>query len=245
MNKTIIPFFSGFFIILLLISSVADAVEIEVVSIPAGSFVMGSSFSSARDEKPAHKVHVAAFKIMKYEVTQALYHSVMMVNPSQFKGDHLPVERVSWMDVQKFIQQLNRKSGVHYRLPSEAEWEYAARAGSQRRYGWSGGRDKAYLYAWFEEGSNERTHRVGQKRANAFGLHDMHGNVWEWVRDCWIDNYEGAPSHGEAWKSGDCNKRVLRGGSWDNYPNYLVSAYRTWFSKGARYSNLGIRLVQD
>jgi len=243
MDKTMIPTFSGFFIVLLFMASGARAVEVEVVSIPAGIFLMGSNSSRASDEKPAHNVHIAAFKMMKYEVTQTLYQSVMGVNPSHFKGADLPVERVSWVDVQTFIQQLNRKSGEHYRLPSEAEWEYAAKAGSQGRYSWNGGPDKAYLYAWFEKGSDEKTHPVGQKRANAFGLYDMHGNVWEWVEDCWKDNYDGAPSDGEAWEPGDCNKRVLRGGSWDNYSNYLLSAYRTWFSKGARYSNLGIRLV--
>jgi len=182
---------------------------------------------------------------MKYEVTQALFKSVMGENPSYFKGDDLPVERVSWFDVHSFIKQLNLKTGHSFRLPTEAEWEYAARAGHSNHYGWRGGADKAYLYAWFGEGSGEKTHPVGQKRANDFGLHDMHGNVWEWVEDCWNGSYTLAPGDGRAWRSGECSKRVLRGGSWDNDVNYLRSAYRSWFSRSSRYDTVGFRLVQE
>jgi len=223
----------------------AEEVRLELVSIPAGSFLMGSEISVGHDNKPPHTVHIAAFKMMKYEVTQALYRSVTGNNPSYFKGGYLPVERVSWLDVQAFIKQLNLKTGKSFRLPSEAEWEYAARAGHAGRYGWGGGVDEASLSAWFADGSKERTHPVGQKRANDFGLNDMHGNVWEWVQDCWDDSYAGAPADGSAWTTGECSKRVIRGGSWDNDVNYLGSAYRSWFSRNSRYDTLGFRLVQE
>ncbi len=223
----------------------AAEVKLELVAIPAGSFMMGSDRSAEADDKPAHEVHLHAFKMMKFEVRQALFKSVMGQNPSYFKGDDLPVERVSWLDVQAFIKQLNLKTGRSFRLPTEAEWEYVARADQRGRYGWSGGADKAYLYAWFEEGSNEKTHPVGQKRANDFGLYDMHGNVSEWVEDCWNGNYTLAPNDGRAWRSGECGKRVLRGGSWDHGVSSLSSAYRTWFSSRSRYATLGFRLVQN
>jgi len=247
MAKTMMLTFLTFVMVMLSMGSLVQAAEVklELVAVPAGNFLMGSDGSGEGDDKPAHEVHINAFKMMKFEVTQALFRSVMGKNPSYFKGDDLPVERVSWIDVQTFIKQLNFKTGRSFRLPTEAEWEYAARAGHRTRYGWHGGADKAYLYAWFGEGSNEKTHPVGQKRANDFGLYDMHGNVWEWVEDCWNGSYVDAPGDGRAWKSGECSKRVLRGGSWDNDVNYLRSAYRTWFSRSSRYDTLGFRLVQE
>jgi len=247
MVKTMILTFLALVMATLSMGGVLQAAEVklELVPIPAGSYVMGDDSSGESDDKPAHEVRIHAFKMMKYEVTQALYRSVMGKNPSYFKADDLPVESVSWLDVQSFIKQLNLKTGQSFRLPTEAEWEYAARAGHSGRYGWHGGADKAYLYNWFGEGSSEKTHPVGQKRASDFGLHDMHGNVWEWVEDCWKGSYTDAPDDGRAWRSGECTKRVLRGGSWDNDVNYLRSAYRTWFSRSSRYDTLGFRLVQN
>ncbi|MDX8394027.1 MAG: SUMF1/EgtB/PvdO family nonheme iron enzyme, partial [Mariprofundales bacterium] len=196
---------------------------ITVVWIPAGSFDMGSN-NGYSDEKPVHSVKIAkGFWLGKYEVTQAQWRSVMGNNPSRFKGDNRPVEKVSWDDIQLFLQKLNKKSAKKFRLPSEAEWEYAARAGSTTKYSWgndiscsnasyNGGKGSICYY---KVGDNYRgTSKVGSFSANAFGLHDMHGNVWEWVSDCWNGSYANAPSDGTAWLSGNCKQRVLRGGSW-------------------------------
>ena len=199
----------------------------EMVVIPAGSFTMGSNEKDT--EKPPHSVNVRSFALGKYEVTQQQWKAVMGSNPSQFSscGDNCPVEQVSWEDAQQFIQKLSQMLGKQYRLPSEAEWEYAARAGSTGR--WSFGDDESALgqYAWYSGNSNKQTHPVGQKQANAFGLYDMHGNVWEWVQDMGQDNYRGAPADGSAWEIvGKYGFRGLRGGSWDFSPSYLRSAFR-------------------
>ena len=161
-------------------------------------------------------------------------------NPSLFSscGDACPVERVSWSDAQEFAQRLSQKTGKQYRLPSEAEWEYAARAGSSSK--WSFG-DVAYQlgdHGWYAENSQNLTQRVAQKRANAFGLFDMHGNVWEWVQDCWHANYTGAPTNGGG------NLRVLRGGSWGSNPADLRSAFRHWLTPDFRLNYFGLRLAR-
>ena len=186
----------------------------EMLILPSGQFRMGDDKNKNEDEKPAHPVQVASFAIGKYEVTQAQWRAVMGENPSYFKdcGDNCPVENISWEDMQEYLAKLNAKTGLQYRLPSEAEWEYAARAGSQSQ--WSHGDDEAQLqqYAWYGNNSGGKTHKVGTLKPNAFGLYDMHGNVWEWVA-----SYQGAPNNGTVWlKSYDKDKiRVLRGGSWN------------------------------
>jgi hypothetical protein len=166
----------------------------------------------------------------------------------------LPVERVSWDDAQTFVKKLSEKTGKNYRLPSEAEWEYASRAGSQTDFCF--GNDAwthLYEYAWFCDNSQGESHPCGEKRPNAFGLHDMYGNVWEWTADCWNCNYNGAPSDGSAWGSGDCSQRVRRGGSWD-YDYYQVpgerrelmlptSALRGALSSESRINSVGFRVV--
>ena len=192
--------------------------------IPAGEFRMGSAGGND-DERPVHAVRISRpYALSKYEVTQAEWEAVMGSNPSGFAecGPSCPVEQVSWDNAQEFIGRLNaRAGGVRYRLPTEAEWEYAARAGtSGDRYG------NLDAIAWYDGNSGGRTHPVGQKAPNAWGLHDMHGNVGEWVEDCWHDSYVGAPANGMAWTAGgDCRGRVLRGGSWTTYPG--TSAPRT------------------
>ena len=222
----------------------------ELVVIPAGSFEMGSNENA--DERPVHRINVPSFLIGKTEVTQGQWKAVMGSNPSSFSqcGDDCPVERVSWYDAQEFAQRLSRKTGKQYRLPSEAEWEYAARAGSTTR--WSYGDSEYQLgdHAWYITNvksrlSEDKTQRVGQKKPNAFGLYDMHGNVWEWVEDCWHGNYAGAPTDGSAWTTGcSDNRRVLRGGSWSGSPAILRSANRNRGTPDNRISDGGFRLAR-
>lgn len=218
-----------------------------MVSLPGGWFWMGSRYgdsAASAAEKPRHKVTVPAFAIGKYEVTQRAWRWVMRDNPSSFKacGEDCPVEKVSFNEVQEFIKELNAKTGQQYRLPSEAEWEYACRANQGATY--CGG-DDLDAVAWHRSNADGKTHPVGGKAANPFGLHDMSGNVWEWTADCWHGNYQAAPENGSAWMTGGCGRRVVRGGSWDSVPVDLRSAYRDWFIPDFRYFLLGFRLAQD
>ncbi len=224
----------------------------EMVQIPAGQFEMGSNDGYSDDEKPVHTVKVPAFMMSKYEVTQAQWKAVMGSNPSAFEAceDNCPVDSVSWDDAQAYIAELNAKTGRQYRLPSEAEWEYAARAGSTGK--WSFGDDENELgkYAWYgayekDGNSAKKAHPVGEKLKNQFGLYDMHGNVWEWVEDCFHDNYKGAPQDGSAWTT-DCKEdavRVLRGGGWFNLAQLVRSAYRNHRQPGGQYGSAGFRLA--
>ena len=224
----------------------------EFVYIPGGEFWMGCGereTACGDDEKPRHQLRVNGFWMGKYEVTQAQWQAVMWRNPSHFNGADRPVDSVSWNDAQEFLNELNAawansRSPAQFRLPSEAEWEYAARAGTQTAY--SFGDDPAQLgdYAWFNGNSGNQTHSVGQLKPNAFGLYDMHGNVWEWVADTYHDNYNGAPTDGSAWGNlGDGKAKLLRGGSWNRYPLYCRSALRYRFFPDLRHCNLGARVV--
>ncbi len=220
-----------------------------MVRVDGGSFVMGCQ--SGRDsncedmEKPAHRVQVRSFEIGKYEVTQALWEAVMGDNPSSFTGcTRCPVEKVNWDDIQVFLRKLSDVTGERYRLPTEAEWEYAARGGRQSRgYRYAGGNDVGSV-GWYLDNSGSRTHAVGQKRGNELGLHDMSGNVWEWVQDCWNDSYRGAPDDGRAWHRGKCGRRVARGGSWGSIPGVLRAAFRGRFTSGYRNYLLGFRIAR-
>jgi formylglycine-generating enzyme required for sulfatase activity/predicted MPP superfamily phosphohydrolase len=182
-----------------------NTIGMEFVLIPAGEFDMGSSSDEegrSSNEGPLHHVKIEnVFYMGKYEVTQQQWRAIMGDNPSSFTGDdNLPVERVSWDDVQEFIRKLNEKEGTDkYRLPSETEWEYACRAGTSTRYSFGDSESELGYYAWYKDNSDYETHPVGQKKANQWGLYDMHGNVLEWVQDCWHDNYSGAPTDGRAW----------------------------------------------
>jgi formylglycine-generating enzyme required for sulfatase activity len=235
---------------------VRNQMGMELVYVPAGSFMMGSDKNDF--EKPIHQVTISnGFYMGRYEVTQAQWQEVMGNNPSNFKGDNLPVETVSWNDAQEFIRRLNaRGDGYTYRLPSEAEWEYACRAGTTGDYAgnldsmgwyWENSGDARLSGEWNYDrlkANNDRTHPVGQKQPNAWGLYDMHGNVWEWCEDIGHENYNGAPSDGSTWMSGgDSNRRVLRGGSWDNVAVLLRSANRLRLSPVNRNYNHGLRLV--
>ena len=231
----------------------------EMVVLPSGSFLMGSPpdpgpdpFSNEQpktigeaNEKPQHRVQLQNFAIGKYEVTQEQWYAVMGNNPSQNKGRTLPVEQVSWDDIQQFITKLNQKTGQKYRLPSEAEWEYSARAGSTTTYPFGNSDSELHVYAWFSAIAGS-TNPVGLKRPNQFGLFDMLGNVWEWTQDCWHGNYAGAPTDGSEWIAGcSVNERVLRGGSWYNSPAFLRSASRIRVIPGGRINSIGFRLARD
>jgi formylglycine-generating enzyme required for sulfatase activity len=215
----------------------------EMVVIPAGSFVMGSEKYSS--ERPTHLVRIQSFLMSKTEVTQEQWFVVMGNNPSYRQGRTLPVEQVSWDDIQQFVTKFNQKTGKKYRLPSEAEWEYAARAGITTE--WNFGREESELgnYLWYNKNSWLRTQEVGQKLPNAFGLFDMYGNVWEWVQDCCHENYIGAPSDGSAWTTGCAdNRRVRRGGYWGNSIGGLSSA-RNMLNPDNRSNGVGFRLARD
>jgi formylglycine-generating enzyme required for sulfatase activity len=217
----------------------------EMVEIPTGSFAMGSTKGEA-DEKPLHNVTIAQpFAIGKTEVTQAQWQAVMRSNPSYFVdcGDDCPVEQVSWTDAQNFIKKLNAKTGKQYRLPTEAEWEYACRAGKQEEYC---GSDNADKVAWngYNSGSYffKKPHPVAGKEASAFGLFDMSGNVWEWVEDNYHDSYNGAPEDGSAWLNGSMH--VLRGGSWGSDQPFSRAAARSKFGDNFRHYSYGFRLAR-
>ncbi|MEQ9730187.1 MAG: SUMF1/EgtB/PvdO family nonheme iron enzyme [Candidatus Methanoperedens sp.] len=240
-------------------STFTNSIGMEFVLIPAGEFDMGSPESEKdRDgnEGPVHHVKISkAFYMGKYEVTQKQWREVMGNDPSNFKGDNLPVESVSWNDVQEFIKKLNEKEGTNrYRLPSEAEWEYAGRAGTTTRYSFGDDESKLGEYAWYAMNSGSRTHEVGQRKSNPWGLYDMHGNVWEWVQDIYHNSYNGAPTDGSAWE-GDGSDRVLRGGCWYDLASYLRSAHRGGLvpddlhrgglALGGRYGDVGFRLLRN
>ena len=216
----------------------------EMVAIPSGSFDMGSNDDTT--EKPMHRVSLRAFFMGKTEITQGQWKAVMGNNPSKFSncGDNCPVEFVSWDEAQEFTKRLSQKTGKTYRLPSEAEWEYAARSGSQSKFSFGDNENDLGRYAWFTGNSSSQTHPVGEKQPNAFGLFDMHGNVWEWTQDCWNENYVGAPNDSSAWTQGDCSRRVLRGGSRFNSPQNLRSASRDWFATAGRSNSNGFRVAR-
>nr|WP_242492664.1 formylglycine-generating enzyme family protein [Methanolobus psychrotolerans] len=217
----------------------------EFVLIPAGEFEMGSDDGDS-DERPVHEVTIGkAYYLGKYEVTQEQWVEIMGNNPSRFKGDNNPVEQVSWNDVQEFVKKLNAKEGTDkYRLPSEAEWEYAARAGTTTRYSFGDSESKLGDYAWYGGNSGDKTHPVGQKKPNPWGLYDMHGNVWEWCQDRWHDSYENAPTDGSAWEDGSSSGRVRRGGSWVSDARYCRSASRNGSNPDCSSDSIGFRLLR-
>ncbi len=222
----------------------------EMVVLHGGKFLMGSKadpFAKTQpsaEELPQRSVVIKPFSIGKYEVTQDQWHSVMGTLPSKSKGRTLPVEQISWDDAQLFLKELSKKTGKKYRLPTEAEWEYAARAGSTTSYSFGDNDVGIDQYAWYHENSKS-TNSIGQKLPNTFGLFDMHGNVWEWTEDCWNPNYSGAPNDGSAWLTGDCSRRILRGGSWSNRSSNLRSAYRIGTSTSVFVDRYGFRVARD
>ncbi len=230
----------------------------ELVAIPGGTFTMGSPSSEANrgsDEGPQRSVSIGAFAVGKFEVTwdewtacvSAGYCSTAEQDKTSGGGDNgwgrgnRPVMRVSWDDAKTYVAWLSRKTGNTYRLLTEAEWEYAARAGKKTAY--YTGASISTSQANFNN-TLRKTEGVGSYSPNAFGLYDMHGNVWEWVEDCHHESYAGAPSDGSAWTAGACSSRVLRGGSWGDNPQYLRLADRSAGAPSGRYSSLGFRVAR-
>ncbi len=249
-----------------------NGITLDMVSISGGSFMMGTedeeierllkkfNWEYFRREKPQREVTVKPFFLGKYQVTQAQWKAIASLpkvnrdlesNPSYFKGDDLPVEKVSWEDAVEFCQRLSKQTGQEYRLPSEAEWEYACRAGTTTpfHFGETITGDLANYYAsstYANEPKGEhrgKTTPVGSFPPNAFGLYDMHGNIWEWCKDNYHDSYEGAPTDGSAWISGGSTIGVVRGGSWFVNPPYCRSACRFFNTRANRNSFIGFRVA--
>jgi formylglycine-generating enzyme required for sulfatase activity len=229
----------------------------EMVVVPAGDCMMGSPATEkgrSDDEGPQRKVSIARpFAAGKYEVTFAEWDACVEAGACKHKpGDQgwgrgrQPVINVSWEDVQAYVSWLSKKTSKRYRLLSEAEWEYAARAGTTTRYPWGDepGTERANFGGSGSQWSGKQTAPVGSFEPNAFGLSDMIGNVWEWTQDCWSGNYSGAPNDGSALESGDCGRRVVRGGSWCYVPEYCRSAFRFWLEPGVRVNLMGFRLAR-
>ena len=218
-------------------------VTMEFILIRPGSFTMGSDKSAAKDEKPAHKVALTKpFYLGKYEVTQEQWEKVMGTNPSNFKGAKNPVEKVSYIDCQSFVAKLKEKvPGQTFRLPTEAEWEYACRAGTAGNYCYGDGEGSLAEYAWYNSNASNSTHPVGEKKPNAWGLYDMHGNVWEWCAD-WYGDYP-ATAVGDPQGSSPGSDRVVRGGSWGSYAAYCRAASRNFDNPSGTSHGLGLRLA--
>lgn len=221
-----------------------NGVKFTMVPVEGGTFTMGATSEQGSDacdgEKPAHKVTLSDYYIGQTEVTQALWEAVMGSNPSDSKGDNLPVERVSWDDCQVFIQKLNQLTGKQFRLPTEAEWEYAARGGRKSRgYKYAGGND-IDLVAWYDGNSGNETHAVATKQANELGVYDMSGNVWEWCSDRYGDYQSSSQSDPQGPSSG--SGRVNRGGSYYLSAGFCRVSYRYDDAPGFRSFDLGLRL---
>lgn len=214
----------------------------DMIFIKGGKFIMGNE----RDTSPIHEVSVPDYFLGKYLVTQGLWKVVMgeKNNPSFFQGDLRPVESVSWNNAKTFIQKLNEKTGKTYRLPTEAEWEFAARGGIySQRYLYAGS-DKLKEVGWYNQNSERTTYSVGQKLPNELGIYDLSGNVWEWCEDDWHKNYKGIPTNGSAWinkKRGGA--RILRGGSWGNASEFCDVSYRSLNLPDYPGSQIGFRLA--
>jgi formylglycine-generating enzyme required for sulfatase activity len=256
------------------IEDLGNGIQLEMVMIPGGSFMMGSPETeegSNDDERPQHQVTIKAFCLGKYQVTQAQWKAVaafpqvnkeLKLDPSRFKGDNRPVEQVSWEDAVEFCDRLSRHTKRQYRLPSEAEWEYACRAGTttpfhfgetittnlanyqgtdNEEYKWSGSYGSGPKGVYREETTAVGSFGV----ANNFGLYDMHGNVWEWCQDDWHSDYEGAPTDGSAWLSSEesSDRKLLRGGSWFYNPGGCRSAFRNYHALDFNLTDIGFRVV--
>ncbi|MGB3508907.1 MAG: formylglycine-generating enzyme family protein [Microcoleaceae cyanobacterium] len=239
------------------IEDLGNSIKLEMVYIPGGSFLMGSPENEEgrnKNESPQHQVTLQPFYMSKYPITQNQYQAIMGENPSEFKGGNRPVGNVNWHNAREFCTKLSLKTGKTYRLPSESQWEYACRARTTTPFyfgetitselvNYNGN----YHYANAPKGRyREQTTDVGSFPPNAFGLYDMHGNVWEWCQDIWHDNYNGAPIDGSAWETGgDSNTRLFRGGSWIIYSWDCRCARRGSDYADYHDNNRGFRIVSS
>ncbi|MCP4402546.1 MAG: formylglycine-generating enzyme family protein, partial [bacterium] len=250
------------------VEDLGNGITLEMVTIPEGTFWMGQTESEKERlielggeenykkhfsrELPRHQVTVEPFCMGRYPLTQEQWEAVFDKNPSNFKGAKRPVEKISWKDTVGFCEKLSEQSGRLYRLPSEAEWEYACRAGTETPFyfgdtltGDLANYNATSVYASEKKGtSRKETSEVGIFPPNDFGLYDMPGNVWEWCADPWHENYEKAPGDGSVWEEdGDSSLRQMRGGSWFNSPRNLRCALRNRFNPGFRFNDIGFRVV--
>ncbi|NGZ59029.1 MAG: hypothetical protein CV081_00825, partial [Nitrospira sp. LK265] len=228
----------------------------QMVQIPAGTFQMGDVEKVGESwRNPVHPVTIKPFAMGQYEVTFEEYDRFAIAEGKPLPGDQgwgrerRPVINVSWDDVKAYAAWLSKETGKRYRLPTESEWEYVARSGTKQDI-WAGTTKESELgdYAVFQDNSGNRTGEVGTKKANEFGLHDLSGNVWEWVEDCVHGWYQDAPKDGSAWleaNAGDCGRRMIRGGSWNNKPDNLRVSNRNRNTTDNRNNNIGFRLVQS
>jgi formylglycine-generating enzyme required for sulfatase activity len=244
--------------------ALSEEIRLDMVLIPGGTFMMGSpdgETGADDDEKPQHEVTVPQFFMGRYPITQAQWREVagypqvdrqLTPDPSHFKGNNRPVESIDWDDATEFCQRLSQRTGRQYRLPSEAEWEYACRGGTQTPFSFGNYISTELAnYDGSEYGespeceSKGETTDVGSYPPNNFGLCDMHGNVWEWCEDDWHESYEGAPTDGGAWleENRTETKRLLRGGSWYFVPGICRSAFRDRYSRAGRYYGIGFRVL--
>ncbi|MEI7835470.1 MAG: formylglycine-generating enzyme family protein [Planctomycetota bacterium] len=223
-------------------------VTMNLAMIPAGEFLMGSRDAEngrGRDEGPQRQVTISkAFYMGRYEVTQEQYEAVMGANPSHFKGAQNPVEMVSWHVAVEFCKKLSQKTGKTAGLPTEAQWEYACRAGTKTSFEFGDDDTNLHDYAWYWVNSESKTHPVGQKKPNAWGLYDMPGNVWEWCSDWHADSYANAGTS-DPQGPGSGTNRVLRGGSWHSNPRYCRSASRLRDTPDFRFGLIGFRVAVD
>ena len=233
----------------------------KMVVVPSGSFTMGSRARERgpANERPRHRVRIDyQFAVGVYEVTFDEWYACLdaggcgnylpTIPDDSWDRENRPVINVNWEEAQSYVRWLSAWTGKRYRLLSESEWEYVARAGTETAYSWgdSVGVNRANCDGCGSQWDGKQTAPVGSFAANAWGVYDMHGNVWEWVQDCWNKSYEGAPSDGSSWESGDCDRRVLRGGTWAIYPRRLHSAARgTRSTEDDRYHYDGFRVARD
>lgn len=217
---------------------------LEFSFVPAGVFQMGSPEEGGDgDETPQRRVEIARpYYMGVFEVTQAQWERVMGNNPSRFRGDSLPVDSVSWYECQRFLMRLSELTGRRFALPTEAQWEYACRAGSTSRWSFGDVPSELGEYAWYEENSGGKTHPVGEKRANAFGLHDLYGNVAEWCADWYANPYPPGPAVDPAGPSSGVS-RTIRGGAWGDAADSVRSAYRSANGPDGAHDGVGFRCV--
>lgn len=221
-----------------------NGVSFVMKGVQGGVFTMGATSeqgSDAYDEKPKHRVAISSFRIGQTEVTQRLWQAVMGNNPSYFKGDNRPVENVSWSDCQTFIRKLNQMTGRNFRLPTEAEWEYAARGGNRSKSYKYAGSNNIGSVAWYEGNSGSQTHNVGTKQPNELGIYDMSGNVCEWCQDRYGSYSSAAQTNPSGPSSGSA--RVIRGGGWNDSARRCRSSLRDYYTPVSRYYYPGLRLV--